>query len=108
MVLNNVEISPQRSLFHEWVLCRILKNEQKQSVSVVSQKKNFLLKKILFSIIAETPEFPEPPNDFPEAFDPKNHSASKKDDNQQPGGNEELDFDDLAKRFDMLKKKGAK
>ncbi|KAL3985855.1 Regulator of Vps4 activity in the MVB pathway family protein [Acanthocheilonema viteae] len=53
-----------------------------------------------------TPEFPEPPTDFPEMFDP-----AKNNDEQQPGSagaNNELDFDDLAKRFDMLKKKNVK
>ncbi|CAG9535663.1 unnamed protein product [Cercopithifilaria johnstoni] len=58
-----------------------------------------------------TPEFPEPPTDFPEMFNPPPFPPPKSNYEQQPGiagGNDELDFDDLAKRFDMLKKKNVK
>ncbi|OZC07961.1 hypothetical protein X798_05068 [Onchocerca flexuosa] len=61
--------------------------------------------------LSETPEFPEPPTDFPETFDSASFPSAKSSGEQQPGvadGNDELDFDDLAKRFDMLKKKSIK
>lgn len=63
------------------------------------------------AMLIAAPEFPEPPTDFPETLDPILFPSSKNSDEQQPGAsgsNNELDFDDLAKRFDMLKKKGAK
>ncbi|VDN95137.1 unnamed protein product [Brugia pahangi] len=56
-----------------------------------------------------TPEFPEPPNDLPGMLDSASFPSAKTSDEQQSGGdNDELDFDDLARRFDMLKKKNAK
>ncbi|EFO26750.2 hypothetical protein LOAG_01736 [Loa loa] len=57
------------------------------------------------------PEFPEPPNDLPGSFDSASFPLTKSNDEQQlgvVGSNDELDFDDLAKRFDMLKKKNIK
>ncbi len=47
------------------------------------------------------PTFPEVPNDFPE--EPKGGSAGYP--GIPPAGGGDLDFDDLAKRFEMLKKK---
>ncbi|EJW85496.1 hypothetical protein WUBG_03594 [Wuchereria bancrofti] len=56
-----------------------------------------------------TPEFPEPPNDLPGMLDSASFPSAKTSDEQQSGGdNDELDFDDLARRFDMLKKKNVK
>ncbi|VDK72409.1 unnamed protein product [Litomosoides sigmodontis] len=53
-------------------------------------------------------EFPEPPTDFPEMPDPPVLSSAKTSNEQQLDINDELDFEDLAKRFDMLKKKNVK
>lgn len=60
--------------------------------------------------VCDMPDFPEPPNDFPEILDstPYPPPNSKAKQPNAGGENDELDFDDLAKRFDMLKKKGAK
>ncbi|MCP9264633.1 IST1-like protein [Dirofilaria immitis] len=55
----------------------------------------------------ETPEFPEPPTDFPEMLESASFSSAKSNGEQKSGvanNSDELDFDDLAKRFDMLKR----
>ncbi|KAM3716918.1 IST1 [Dirofilaria immitis] len=59
----------------------------------------------------ETPEFPEPPTDFPEMLESASFSSAKSNGEQKSGvanNSDELDFDDLAKRFDMLKKRSIK
>lgn len=62
------------------------------------------------TMILTASEFPEPPTDFPEMPDPPLFSSAKsaKTSEQPPSGSDELDFEDLAKRFDMLKKKNVK
>uniref|UniRef100_A0A0N5AFL2 IST1 homolog n=1 Tax=Syphacia muris TaxID=451379 RepID=A0A0N5AFL2_9BILA len=48
----------------------------------------------------DIPQFPEPPSDIPDAFNDTSSSPSA------PGGpSDGMDFDDLAKRFDELKKR---
>ncbi|VDK36102.1 unnamed protein product [Gongylonema pulchrum] len=55
----------------------------------------------------EDAQFPVPPNnDFPDTFDAAPYPTSQKRDEHPSDHKDELDFDDLAKRFDMLKKKG--
>ncbi|VDN03034.1 unnamed protein product [Thelazia callipaeda] len=56
----------------------------------------------------ETPDFPEPPSDFPGMFDSESPSKNDGHQSEAGAGKDELDFDDLAKRFDMLKKKTKK
>lgn len=61
-------------------------------------------------------DFPEPPSDFPDDLDsviypsPRNNRKfpGSGGNSQSPSDGNELDFEDLAKRFDMLKKKGNK
>ncbi|VDN54755.1 unnamed protein product [Dracunculus medinensis] len=61
-------------------------------------------------------DFPEPPSDFPDDLDSVIYPSPRNNRNfpgsggnsQSPSDGNELDFEDLAKRFDMLKKKGNK